>query len=107
MVIFNVAEYPAIFSIRNPAGYPASQIRFPAGYRISGASLITRYSNQCFGSGSTFDGLLYPDPEKRKSAKTRRKIKSEDQKFFKNKNSYFLCSHMLGKELRKIRRKNI
>jgi hypothetical protein len=34
--IFYLAGYPAVFSIRYryPAGYPASQIRYPAGYRI-------------------------------------------------------------------------
>jgi hypothetical protein len=32
---FNWAGYPAIFSIRYLAGYPARQIRFPAGYQMS------------------------------------------------------------------------
>jgi hypothetical protein len=38
-VVKRVAGYPAILSIRYPAGYPAgypaSKIRYPAGYRIS------------------------------------------------------------------------
>jgi hypothetical protein len=33
--LFNLAGYPAIFSIRYPAGYPSSQSRYPAGYRTS------------------------------------------------------------------------
>jgi hypothetical protein len=53
--IFLLAGYSAIFSIRYPVGYPASQIRYAAGYwmskkvglsgRISGASLKYRRSS--------------------------------------------------------------
>jgi hypothetical protein len=46
--ILQLARYPTIVRIRYSTGYPASQMRYPAGYQILKKDRFIRLDARCF-----------------------------------------------------------